>query len=798
MYYLKFTKVVFGNFPQPKNFMEKLPSVFTDKSQRLIFKINGAVSFSLKFIPAFLIAVFLTTAVFTQTNSKEFETGFLKLQFDSGTGEINFMILDREKKAVQQIKVPGVLLNGKIQSDFQTVEGNNQAFQNQSVQFDFEKINERAIAVSYSTLDKSVQPFELKIADNSNYFGGGERFQAINQKGYILPMASQDHPEDKGATTYKPVPFYMSSRGYGVWVDSFAPGFFDLNATDRFHCILRYPENRFRVVFFAGPEMPEILKSFTEVSGRISIPPAWAFAPWKSRDVHRNRAEILQDIELHRKYDLPASVLVIDSPWETGYNNFILNEAQFENPDEMFAEIERQGFYVSLWLTPFVNSRNITDMKGIKAEPTSNFKEASDKGFLVKNSKGDVMIREWWKGEGGLVDFTNPKAVEWWHQQIDKTKRWRIVRGFKCDDGEGNFVGDAVFADGTSALKMKNRYAELYLKTMQEYVEKNLDGNGVLLTRPGFTGTHKYPFGWSGDNEASFSYSNGLPSVIIAGQTAGLSGLPMFGHDIAGYFGRPTKELFIRWTQYGAFSPLMMVHMTSNLGPWDFDGETLSIYRKFAKLHTSLFPYIYEAAHESKRTGMPIIRAMVLAFPDDAEAAKHPFQYLFGSELLVAPVYQSGNYRTIYLPEGVWIDFWTGKEFQGKQTIEVNAPLDKMPLFVRAGALVPMLPDDIDTLIRRNEKISKTVVTLDDRRVVQIWNGTQGEFSTWEGLTGKLNANSLTISSQNEMPLEIHFKFREIKNIKGGKISSCEYISKQQTTVCRFDSLKGEAVLTWQ
>ncbi|HSK74212.1 MAG TPA: TIM-barrel domain-containing protein [Pyrinomonadaceae bacterium] len=748
---------------------------------------------------AFIFIVFSSS----RADAKDLETEFLKLQFDSKTGEITFIILDSEKKPIQQIKMPGISLNGEIQNNFQSVEGKARVFQNSSLRLEWEALNPRAVAVTWSTLDNKIHPFELKIADNSSYYGGGERFQAVNQKGFILPMASQDHPEDKGATSYKPVPFYMSSRGYGIWADSYAPGFFDLNSTDRFHCILRYPENRFRIVFFAGPELPEILKSFTELSGRITVPPDWAFAPWKSRDVHRNREEVLQDIELHRKHDLPASVLVIDSPWETGYNNFILNETQFANPEAMFAEIERQGFYVSLWLTPFVNSRNITDMKGIQPGASSNYGEASEKGFLVKNPGGTVMIREWWKGEGGLVDFTNPKAVEWWHEQIDKTRKWRVVRSFKCDDGEGNFVGDAVFADGTSAQKMKNRYAELYLKTMQEYIEKRLGGDGVLITRPGFTGTHKYPFGWSGDNHADFSFTNGLPSVIIAGQTAGLSGLPLFGHDIAGYFGRPNKELFIRWTQFGAFSPLMMVHMTSNLGPWDFDEETLSIYRKFAKLHTSLFPYIYEAAHESRRTGMPIIRAMALAFPKDTEAAKHSFQYLFGPDLLVAPMYQGGTYRTVYLPEGEWIDYWTGKRFQGKQMIEVNAPLDKMPLFVRAGSIIPMLPDDVDTLIRRNDKISKTVVTLDDRRILQVWSGKQVEFSTWEGMTGQLNTNgengSLMINLQKQMPLEIRFMFREVKNIssKGGGVSSCAYNSKEKATICRLESFKGKAALMW-
>jgi alpha-D-xyloside xylohydrolase len=723
------------------------------------------------------------------------------ITFDAASGEIAFRISAAENEP-DQVTLPPISLNGEIQSGFRPVSGRVNAFENSLLRLEWERAAPDAIAVTWSTRDRSTGTFELKIADNSSYYGGGERFHSINQKGFILPMASQDHPEDKGTSTYKPVPFYMSSRGYGIWVDSYAPGQFDLNATDRFHCILRYPENRLRIVFIAATAFPDMLETFTGLSGRITVPPPWAFAPWKSRDVHRNREDVLQDVDLHRKHDLPASVLVIDSPWETGYNDFTLNETQFIEPDTMFAEIERQGFYVSLWLTPFVNSRNVVDMTGIKPGASANYQEASEKGFLVKQPDGSVMTREWWKGEGGLLDFTNPRAVEWWHGQLDQTRKWRIVRSFKADDGEGTFVGDAAFHDGTSAQQMKNRYAELYLRSMQEYIDSRLDGDGVLLARPGFTGTHKYPFGWSGDNQADFSFSNGLPSVIIAAQTAGLSGLPLFGHDIAGYFGRPSKELFVRWTQFGAFSPLMMVHMTSNLGPWDFDDETLAIYRKFAKLHTSLFPYIFEAAHEAQRTGMPIIRAMLLAYPEDAEAAKHPYQYRFGPDLLVAPMYQGGSHRTVYLPEGEWLDYWTGNRYRGKQTFEVNAPLDTMPLFVRAGAMIPMLPPDVDTLVPRSDSIAEDVVTLDDRRVIRVWPGKAGRFSTWEDMTGTLHADAtkgtLSISSSEPKTLEIRFKGRDINELisRGGR-HKCDFSAAEAESVCRIGTLKGSADFSW-
>jgi alpha-glucosidase (family GH31 glycosyl hydrolase) len=254
----------------------------------------------------------------------------------------------------------------------------------------------------------------------------------------------------------------MSSRGFGVWIDTFVPGSLDLSATERFVSKLRFPEKRFRLVFFAGPSLGDVLESYTSLTGRTRVPPPWAFGLWKSRDVHHNQDSVLVDLERLRQYGIPSSVLVLDSPWETGYNNFIVNRTQFPAPEKMFARIRELGFELCLWLTPFVNDSNVIDMRGI-TPASSNFDEA--RRHLVKDSTGAVAL-----------------------------------------------------------------------------------------------------------------------------------------------------------SRFAAFSPFMQVHMTSNLGPWDFDDETLDIFRRFAVLRTRLFPYLYDAVHESAKSGMPVIRPMVLAFQDDREA----------------------------------------------------------------------------------------------------------------------------------------------------------------------------------
>lgn len=676
-------------------------------------------------------------------------TSRIEARVSPGDGRVTAIFRDAAGAFQDAVILPALLIDGRAQS---------------GATLSIEPISPGAIALHWRATDGELHDFAARINDNSRYYGGGERFNAINQKGVILSMGSLDRPEDKGTCTYKPVPFIISSRGYGFWLDSTSPSTFDLNATSRDVVHIHDRTSELRLVLIAGPAPADILAEFTRLIGRPAVPPAWAFAPWKSRDVHRNREEILADIDMNRKLDLPASVLVIDSPWETSYNDFILNEQQFSNPSDMFAHLRTEGFVPCLWLTPFINKTNVVDMKGIDAGPATNFEQAARQGFLVKQGDGSPMIVSWWKGTGGLVDFSNPAAVAWWHAQLVKTLQWNIA-AIKCDDGESNFVQDARFFDGSTAAQMKGRYAQLYLKAAHDFLEQHRPGDHTLISRCGFTGTGQYPFGWAGDNEASFSFDNGLPGVILAAQNASLSGLPLWGCDIAGYIGNATPELFIRWTQFAAFTPLMMVHMQSNKGPWDYGDQALDIYRTYARLHTRLYPYLDNAAHDAGEQGMPLIRPMPLAFPDDPHAIDQRYQYLFGPDLLVAPMYQGGTQRSIYLPRGTWTDYWTGSRIDGPATLDIDAPLDRVPIFVRDGAIIPMLTHDIDTLVTRGNTVNPLTVALDDRRVIEVWPGARGRMQTHDGITAMLSAQGRQhqASITTESGREIEVRLRHVR-----------------------------------
>ncbi len=748
---------------------------------------------------AVLLLAWAGLALSAAAQEHEAATDHLALRYAPETGVLTLRVPDEGGALTTVSEAPALYLDGALQKSFAaTPDG----LENEAVRVSFEVLDPRAVAVTWAARDSARHDFALHLLsdDETAYYGTGERFNALNQRGYILPVVTDDRYGNKGVGSYKPIPFFMSTQGFGVWIDSFAPGTFDLSGSERFLTKLRFPETKLRVVFMAGPDFPDILETFTGLTGRTRVPPPWAFALWKSRDVHHNQDSVLVDLEKLRRHAIPASVLVLDSPWETGYNNFVINREQFPDPEAMFARMEKLGFHLCLWLAPFVNNENVQDMTGV-AEESSNYAEAAESDYLVTDLDGGVALSEWWKGTGGLVDFTNPEAVAWWHDQLAQTKAFGngVVRAFKADDGEGNFVPGAVFHDGTPAIEMKNRYAALYDSVMQAYVDEHLGGEGVLLTRSGYTGTQQYPFDWAGDNRGNFSYEDGLPSVILTGQNAAFSGIALWGADIAGYAGTPTKEVFIRWTQHAAFTPFMQVHMTSNLGPWDFDEETLAIFQKYARLRVELFPYLYNAVHEAAQTGMPVIRPMALAFQDDPEAHRHIYQYLFGPDLLVAPVYRPGTHRAVYLPEGMWLDYWTGEPHEGPQTLEVEAPLETIPLFVRAGAILPRLPEGVQTLIPRHARMDTSIAALDERRILQVWPGASGEVETWDGLSAWLesaeDSTRLTLSSSAERPLEVHLMGRQTNLTADG--ATMRHDAENERTVIAFPAFSGEQTLTW-
>ncbi|MCC2640943.1 MAG: glycoside hydrolase family 31 [Nitrospira sp.] len=637
--------------------------------------------------------------------------------------------------------------------------------------------------------------------EDEHFYGFGEKFNQLDQAGKVVDIRVFDAPGDKGDQSYKVAPWFVSSRGYGFHLDSTARSTFDMRTAMNGRYRVSTEANNLRLNIVYGPRLPEVLMRYTEMTGRPPLPPPWVFGHWISSDEWRSGGEVRYAVSRFRQRGIPSSIFVFDSPWETAYNDFQFNRAQFAaggefegqsftgftDPLEMMRFLQENGLKAVCWMTPFINTRSVDeDIPGQNLDEANNYREAADGNLFVRASAGGPPLEiDWWKGHGSPVDFSKPEARAWFQEQLRKlleatevdsaTGKESAIGGFKTDDGEfGNgqevyIPPTAVYANGLTGRQFINGYCVEYHRSVYDV----LGETGFLFARSGFTGTQAFPAYWAGDNQPNFGDENGLRSVIVAGLSAAMSGFSAWAHDIGGYqnanFSPVSKaDLFIRWTQFGCFSPIMQIHRQvdkSNLQqyPWGYaqagestnNNRALANYRFYARLHTRLFPYLYTYARVSQDTGMPILRPMVLQHQDDPRTFSIQHTYYFGADLLVAPVIQPrANSRRLYLPEGKWIDFWTHQRHAGKQDIvwqnpdQPEDPASKIPLYVRSGAIVPfLLGDDIQSLCDPNYINNPQIKTWDGGLDIHIYPDGDTQFEIFDGtrIESLASAGSITV-----------------------------------------------------
>lgn len=587
-------------------------------------------------------------------------------------------------------------------------------------------IQENLLLVELSAPDPNIEAIGIDFIahPDEHYLGFGERFNRIDQRGQEIDLQVTNGAS--GGLAYKPVPFFMSSAGYGLRLLTAYRSKVRLACYDDPHLVsIRSEHNQLSFQLWTGKPFAELLARYTQLLDKpLYQPPAWIFGPWKSRDwTVETQSTVEQDLRLQRQLNLPASVKLIDAAWESELNDFQFN-ANFPDPQGMITEARKLGYRIILWIAPWM----------VRNDPPSPIYEfCAENGYLIKDASGQPYVHRLGNSPGFIgtcFDFTNPQAVDWWQNQIERLVKMG-VDGFKTDFGE-QVPADAVFYDGSPGSEMHNRFPQLYNQVTYEAMSRHT--HGILLARSAWDGSQSYSAIWAGDQSADFGPATGLPSVIMAGQTAGLSGFPFWASDIGGYFGQPTEEVFARWIAFGAFSPIMQLHGLGCREPWKFSKEILEIYRHYARVHSDLFPYIYTHAIQAAQTGMPILRAMPLVFPDDPAIwqANAEFQYCFGRELLVAPVYFGhSTKRHVYLPPGLWRDFWSGETYPGGREIVVTAELNQIPVFARAGALIPLLDPSADTLLPVVDE--PEIKVAGDHLRLQIYPGADGRFELHDG-----------------------------------------------------------------
>jgi alpha-D-xyloside xylohydrolase len=499
-----------------------------------------------------------------------------------------------------------------------------------------------------------------------------------------------------------PVPWFQSSRGYAVWVRSEANGISVDLAGERVSASARSSAGPLSLEVFCHPTPAAALRAFCHATGFPAVLPEWGYGFWKSRDVYEHQDDVADDYDGMRRHDIPLDAVVIDSPWATQYNTWEFNPYQFPDAPGLIRRMRSDGVRTVVWVTPWVNldSRDgqippQPESERLHREPASNYAPGAAGRHFVTDQDGEPFVTQWWMGTGSPVDFTGPAADEWWRAQVRGVLELG-VEGIKADDGEGYYIPEHVrLSDGRTGAQAAWSLGGLHRGSLQRALDEVHPGRGVVFARSGWTGQQAIGHTWGGDQASDFW---SLRVLVVATLSAASSGISNWSHDIGGYLGhrlveRCPPELLVRWVQFGCFTPLMHAHGRMPQEPWHYSERVLECYRAYVLLHEQLVPYVRAAAATAARAGVPIIRPLCLTDPADPRGWSIGDAYGFGPALWVAPVLEDeAREREVALPRGEWIETWSGRHVRGGGEHVVDAPLERIPVWVRAGSIVVSYP----------------------------------------------------------------------------------------------------------
>jgi alpha-D-xyloside xylohydrolase len=522
-------------------------------------------------------------------------------------------------------------------------------------------------------------------------YGLGEKFSAVNKRGQLIVSSNEDATGVNAEFSYKNTPFAWSPKGWGLLVHTPARVVHGVGYPIWSHrsYILQIEEPNLDLFLITADDPEAMLKSYTYLTGRTELPPRWSYGIWMSRAFYPDAKEVIRIAKKLRASKIPTDVIVLDGrAWHDVTNrfDFTWDKERYPDPAAFIQALEDEHMRLCLWEYPYIATTNPI------------FDQLAEKGFLLQDSNGAPCLQKWhlWPFEtdlphlppSGVIDFTNPEAAAWYneaHQELFEMG----VSVMKSDYGEA-LPPEAIAHNGDRGERLHNAYALLYNRCVYEATKKHFGEDAMIWARAGWTGSQRYPIGWGGDPQSDWS---GLAASIRGALSWGLSGGPFYSHDVGGYTSpEPDPELFVRWTQAGVLSSHMRFHGLGPREPWAFGPEVESILREWLSLRYQLIPYLQACAIQARQTGLPVMRAMALAFPGQALCRSFEEQYLLGPSLFVAPVVNPGGNTVFYLPQGGWYDFWSGEYMQGPDLIQMDLPLNRIPLFGREGHILPLGP----------------------------------------------------------------------------------------------------------
>jgi alpha-D-xyloside xylohydrolase len=548
----------------------------------------------------------------------------------------------------------------------------------------------------------------LRMAVGENLYGLGERFGPLAKNGQSISIWNED-----GGTgselAYKNIPFFISNKGYGILVNSNARVDFEIGTERVSQVQISVPGEELDFYLFRGPAPKDVLEKYTRLSGRPALPPAWSFGLWLSTSftTHYNEKTVNEFVDGLAKRGIPLSVFHFDCFWmkERHWCDFEWDPASFPDPEGMLRRLKTKGLRICVWINPYIS------------QLSKLFREGAEHGYFLKTPDGKVFQRDAWQPGMALVDFTNPKAVEWYCSKLRRLLEMG-VDCFKTDFGE--FIPEnVVYHDGSSPTLMHNFYSYLYNESVFELLEKfHGKGNAIVFARSAATGCQKFPVHWGGDCDATWE---SMAEDLRGGLSFCASGAAFWSHDIGGFSGTANASLYKRWVAFGLLSTHSRLHGSSSYRvPWLFDEESVSVMRKFARLKNRLFPYLFSASHDARDRGWPVMRAMVLEYPDDPACTHLDRQYMLGSSLLVAPVMRQDNIAEYYVPHGRWTHFFTGEVIQGAVWRRESVDFMQIPLLVSENTILPMGSDEENPSWKLNEELTLQLFQIADGADVSI------------------------------------------------------------------------------
>lgn len=505
------------------------------------------------------------------------------------------------------------------------------------------------------------------LSPGEKIFGCGESFTEFDKRGQKFPLSTTDAIGTEGPKMYKPVPFFLSSRGYGMFLHTSSPVTVDFGATNASKSVLTVGEDALDLFIFLG-EPKDVIGAYTALTGRASMPPLWSFGLWMSRITYKSEAETREVAAKLRGLRLPSDVIHLDTGWfQNDWEcDYVFSPERFDDPAKMISDLKADGFHVSLWQLPYFIPKNPL------------FPEIVAQGLAIRDLKGNPPT------EDAILDFSNPATVAWYQAKLEGLLKLG-VGAIKADFAEAAPY-DGLYASGTTGFFEHNLYPLRYQQAAADITRK-VSGDSIIWARAGWAGAQRNPVHWGGDSAKTFS---AMAGTLRGGLSIGISGFSFWSHDIGGFFGNGENvELYRKWLPFGMLTSHARVHGEPPKEPWLIGDDFVNEFRADAELRYRLMPYIYAQAKDSSERGLPMVRALFIEYPDDPGAWLVDDAYLFGESIYVAPLFEAGaTGRDVYLPAGRWIDYQTGKAYGGGwHRIEAGAL--PVVMLVRDGSVIP-------------------------------------------------------------------------------------------------------------